>query len=112
MNLDNVQPSIVVNCIIAIQGLFPSRSQEPFLGEIRFFGGNFAPQSWAMCDGQLLSISQNQALYSILGPMYGGDGRVSFALPDMRGRVPIHKGGAPGLTPRNQGQRIGSERVQ
>ena len=65
---------------------------DPFLGEIRMFGGNFAPQDWAICAGQLLSISQNDALYALLGTTYGGDGINTFALPDLRGRVPIHRG--------------------
>ncbi|MGK7909049.1 MAG: phage tail protein [Synechococcus sp.] len=64
---------------------------EPYLGEIRMFGFNFAPRGWAQCNGETLPISQNQSLYSILGTTYGGDGRTSFALPDLRGRVPIHK---------------------
>ena len=62
---------------------------EPFLGEIRLFGFSFAPRSWAKCDGQLLAISQNQSLFSILGTIYGGDGRTTFALPDLRGCVPL-----------------------
>jgi microcystin-dependent protein len=65
---------------------------EPFVGEIRAFGMNYAPRGWAMCNGQLLMINQNQALYSILGNTYGGDGRTTFALPDLRGRVPVHAG--------------------
>ena len=65
---------------------------EPYLGEIRLFSGNFAPKGWAICAGQLLSIAQNQALFSLLGTTYGGDGRVNFALPDFRGRIPIHPG--------------------
>jgi microcystin-dependent protein len=65
---------------------------EPFLAEIRMVGFNFAPRGWAFCDGQILPIDQNQALYSLLGTMYGGDGRTTFALPDLRGRVPIHTG--------------------
>ena len=65
---------------------------EPFLGELRIMSFNFAPQGWAMCNGQLLPINQNQALFSLLGTMYGGDGRTTFALPDLRGRVPIHVG--------------------
>ncbi|MBT9314088.1 phage tail protein [Leptothoe spongobia] len=64
---------------------------EPYIGEIRMFGFNFAPRNWAKCNGELLSINQNQSLYSILGTTYGGDGRTSFALPELRGRVPIHK---------------------
>jgi len=69
---------------------------EPFLGEIIMFGGNFAPRSWAYCHGQLLAISQNQALFSILGTTYGGDGRTSFALPDLRGAVAVGAGQRPG----------------
>ena len=65
---------------------------EPFLSEIRIFSFNFAPKGWALCDGQLLPINQNQALFSLLGTTYGGDGRVNFALPDLRARTPIHMG--------------------
>jgi microcystin-dependent protein len=65
---------------------------EPFLGEIRMFSANFAPRGWALCNGQLLPINQNQALFAILGTTYGGDGRVNFALPDLRGRAPMHVG--------------------
>jgi microcystin-dependent protein len=65
---------------------------EPFLSEIRIFSFNFAPKGWALCNGQLLPINQNQALFSLLGTTYGGDGRVNFALPNLRGRVPIHEG--------------------
>lgn len=65
---------------------------EPFLSEIRLFPFNFAPKTWAMCNGQLLPISQNQALFSLLGTAYGGDGQVNFGLPDLRGRVPVHEG--------------------
>lgn len=65
---------------------------EPFLGEIRIVGFDYAPRGWAFCDGQLLPINQNQSLYALLGTTYGGDGRTSFALPDLRGRVPIHRG--------------------
>jgi microcystin-dependent protein len=63
---------------------------EPFIAEIRLFAGNFAPRGWAFCEGQLLSIAHNQALFSLLGTMYGGDGRTTFGLPDLRGRVPVH----------------------
>lgn len=65
---------------------------EPFLAEIRMLGFNFAPRGWAQCDGQILPISQNQALYALLGTFYGGDGRTTFALPDLRGRAPVHPG--------------------
>ncbi len=82
---------------------------EPFIGQIMMFGGNFAPRGWAKCDGSLLSISQNQALFSILGTTYGGDGRTNFALPDLRGRAPIHAGAGPGLSNRNLGQKDGQE---
>lgn len=82
---------------------------EPFIGQIIMFGGNFAPRGWALCDGQLLAISQNQALFSILGTIYGGDGRSTFALPDLRGRVPMHAGSGPGLTSRALGAKGGEE---
>lgn len=64
----------------------------PYVGEIRMFGGNFAPAGWAFCDGQLLSISENETLFQLIGTTYGGDGQTTFALPDMRGRIPIHMG--------------------
>jgi microcystin-dependent protein len=75
------------------------------------FAGNFAPRGWAFCDGQLLAVSQNDALFSLLGTIYGGDGRTTFALPDMRGRVPIHRGHGPGLSDRRLGSKSGQERV-
>lgn len=84
---------------------------DPFLGEIIMFGGNFAPRSWAFCDGQLLPINTNQALFSILGTIYGGDGRTTFALPDLRGRVAMHPGNGPGLSSRRLGQKGGVESV-
>ncbi len=79
-----------------------------FIGEIRMFGGNFAPRSWAFCDGQLLKISSNDALFSILGTTYGGDGRTTFGLPELRGRVPLQQGHGPGLHTRSLGQKSGS----
>lgn len=84
---------------------------DPFIGQIMMFGGNFAPRGWALCNGQLLSIAQNTALFSILGTTYGGDGRTTFALPDLRGRAPIHAGTGPGLSTRKLGQRSGVEDV-
>ncbi|SDU48361.1 phage tail protein [Stappia sp. ES.058] len=84
---------------------------EPFVGEIRMFAGNFAPRGWAFCDGQLLAVSQNDALFSLLGTIYGGDGRTTFGLPDMRGRLPIHAGHGPGLSERRLGAKAGSEKV-
>lgn len=84
---------------------------EPFVGEIRMFAGNFAPLGWAFCDGQLLAVSQNDALFSLFGTIYGGDGRTTFGLPDLRGRVPIHAGQGPGLSPRRLGAKGGAEAV-
>jgi microcystin-dependent protein len=83
----------------------------PYLGEIRIFGGNFAPQGWALCNGQLLPISSNAALFSILGTSYGGDGRTTFALPNLQSRVPIHWGQGPGLSQYLPGQSAGTENV-
>lgn len=82
---------------------------EAFLGEIRMFGGNFAPKGWATCDGQLLSISQNTALFAILGTTYGGNGQTTFALPDLRGRRPVHQGQGPGLSSYTLGEMAGVE---
>lgn len=84
---------------------------EPFLGEIRIFTGNFAPINWAFCDGSLVAISTNVALFSILGTTYGGNGVSTFALPDLRGRVPIHRGQGPGLSPYSLGDNAGQETV-
>ncbi len=84
---------------------------EPFVGEIRMFAGNFAPRGWAYCDGQLLAVSQNDALFSLFGTNYGGDGRTTFGLPDMRGRIPIHAGSGPGLSSRRLGEKSGAETV-
>jgi microcystin-dependent protein len=84
---------------------------EPFIGEIRMFGGNFAPNGWALCEGQLLAISENEALFALIGTTYGGDGQQTFALPDLRGRVPIHQGQGLGLSNRTIGERLGAETV-
>ena len=84
---------------------------EPFIAEIRIFAGNFAPRSWAFCNGQLLPIAQNTALFSIIGTTYGGDGRTTTALPDLQGRSPMHAGRGPGLTDRRLGQKTGVETV-
>jgi microcystin-dependent protein len=84
---------------------------EPFIAEIRIFAGNFAPRNWAFCDGQLLQISQNTALFSLIGTIYGGDGRTTTALPNLQGRVPMHPGSGPGLTSRRLGERGGVETV-
>jgi microcystin-dependent protein len=82
---------------------------EPFLAEVRIVGFNFAPRGWAFCDGQILPINQNQSLYSLLGTTYGGDGRTSFALPDLRGRAPIHVGRSDGGGQHTLGQKSGEE---
>lgn len=84
---------------------------EGYIGQVILFAGNFAPRSWAFCQGQLLPISQNTALFSIIGTMYGGDGRTTFALPDLRGRVAIGPGQGPGLSNYSIGQKGGSESV-
>ena len=84
---------------------------ETFLGSIMFFGFNFEPRGWAYCDGRLLSIAQNSALFSLLGTYYGGDGITTFGLPDLRGRYPMGQGQAPGLTPRQMGEVGGVENV-
>lgn len=84
---------------------------EPFMGQIQTFAFNFAPKNWAFCDGQLMSISQNTALFSLLGTTFGGDGQSTFALPDLRGRSPIHPGQAPGLSYINYGEVGGAETV-
>lgn len=84
---------------------------EPFIAEIRIFAGNFAPRGWAFCDGQLLPIAQNTALFSLIGTTYGGDGRTTTALPNLQGRAPMHPGRGPGLTSRRLGQKGGVETV-
>ena len=84
---------------------------EPFIGQLKLFAGNFAPRGYAFCDGQLLSTTQNDALFSLFGTLYGGDGRATFGLPDMRGRLAIHTGQGPGLSNRVQGSKIGLEDV-
>lgn len=81
---------------------------QPFVGQIQTFGFNFSPRGWAKCNGQLLAISQNDALFSLLGTIYGGDGRTTFGLPDFRGRVMVHEGSGPGLSPRPIGQKSGT----
>ncbi len=84
---------------------------EPFIGEIRMVGFNFAPRGWALCDGQLLSIAQNNALFALLGTQFGGDGRTTFGLPDLRGRAAMHAGSGPGLSLRRIGDKFGQESV-
>lgn len=84
---------------------------QPFIGEIRLFGFNFAPRGWALCNGQILSIAQNTALFSLLGTTYGGNGQTTFALPNLQSRVPIHQGQGPGLSSYVMGQQAGTETV-
>jgi microcystin-dependent protein len=97
--------------LIGLHGAASAQGNDPFLGQIMCAGFNFAPQGWAELNGQLLPIAQNTALFSLLGTQYGGNGQTTFALPDMRGRVLVHAGQGPGLTPREQGEAAGSEQV-
>ena len=82
---------------------------DPFIGEIRIFAGSFAPRDWAFCNGQTIPVSQNPALFSLVGAIYGGDGRNDFGVPNLPGRAPMHAGTGSGLTPRSLGQMGGSE---
>lgn len=89
----------------------PAAAFEPFIGTIKYFAFTFPPRGWAFCNGQLQQISENNALFALIGTIYGGDGRTTFGLPDMRGRFPVHRGQGPGLSPRTIGQKSGQERV-
>ena len=105
-------PYTVVNFQIALQGIFPSRNgMDPYIGEIMMTGYNFEVNGYAFCNGQLLSISQNTALFALLGTTYGGNGQTTFGLPDLRGRMPMHGGNSigPGLSPHVLGEMSGSE---
>lgn len=84
---------------------------EPFIAEVRIFAGNFAPRGWAFCNGQLLPIAQNTALFSLIGTTYGGDGRTTTALPNLQDRVPMHAGRGPGLSNRRLGEKGGADTV-
>ncbi|MBR7783426.1 phage tail protein [Undibacterium luofuense] len=84
---------------------------EPFIGEIRIFGGNYAPDGWLLCNGQSLPISGYEPLFALIGTTYGGDGVSTFNIPDLRGRLPVGMGSGPGLTPRQLGQQIGTDSV-
>lgn len=88
------------------------RAQDPMIGEIRMFAGTFAPTGWAFCDGQIMSIAQHASLYSVIGTTYGGNGTATFALPDLRGRAPIHQGSGPGLSNYQLGQKAGQEQTK
>ena len=101
---------ITITLAVLLAGVAsPAAAQDPFIGEIRWVPYNFAPRGWASCDGQLLPIAQNTALFSLLGTTYGGNGQTTFALPDMRGRTPVHVGQGPGLTERHLGESGGQE---
>ncbi len=84
---------------------------EPFIAEVRIFAGNFAPRGWAFCNGQLLPIAQNTALFAVIGSTYGGDARTTMALPNLQGRAPMGPGNGPGLTPRRLGESAGTQAV-
>ncbi len=85
---------------------------QPYVGEIRMFGGSFAPAGWALCQGQLMLISENDTLFNLIGTTYGGDGQETFGLPDLQGRIPLHSGQGPGITQSYQiGEQTGSETV-
>lgn len=106
-----------VLCVLTLMMLIGSgrnaaaQASDPFIGQIMFGAFNFAPRGWAECNGQLLPIAQNTALFALLGTQYGGNGQTTFALPDMRGRMPMHAGQGPGLSPREQGEAAGHETV-
>jgi microcystin-dependent protein len=113
-----MQPTLALHPIIAVSGIFPSRGggtsgtpDEPLLGQIDLFAGNFAPSGWAFCDGQILSIAQNTALFSLLGTTYGGNGITTFALPDLDGRISVGFGQGAGLTNVDLGQEWGVENI-
>lgn len=84
---------------------------DPYIGDVRLFAGNFAPVGWVLCNGALLSISENDALFALIGTTFGGDGITNFGVPDLRGRVPVGQGTGPGLTPRTIGAQFGVESV-
>lgn len=106
---NNVQSGLVINYCISAFGIFPQQNSQPYVGEIRMFGFNFNPNGWFFCDGQLLPISENEVLFMLIGTYYGGDGESTFAVPDLRGRLPMHMGTGPGLSVRNLGEVVGSE---
>jgi microcystin-dependent protein len=110
VTVDNHQPYQVVNYVIGLNGIFPSQSDatEPYVGEIYMMGCNFAPVGFALCDGQLLPISQNAVVFDLIGTTYGGDGQTTFALPNLQSRVPIHQG-SNGTSTYVMGQLGGSE---
>ena len=108
-HVNNVLIGSVMFILFGMPSTAPAAA-EPFLGEVMMTGANFCPRGWANLDGQLLPINQHQALFSLLGTTFGGDGRRTFGLPDLRGRVPLHIGQGPGLTNKNQGVKGGTEK--
>ena len=107
---DNRQPLQTLNYCIALTGIFPSQNtSEPYVGEIDVFSFNFAPKGYAFCNGQLLAINQNAALFSLVGTFYGGNGSNNFQLPNLQGRVPLHYGTGSGLSTYSIGDKGGSE---
>jgi microcystin-dependent protein len=108
--VDNRQPYLALNYCIAMFGIFPQRSGiDPFVGEIGLFASNFEPLGWAFCNGQLISIAENDALFALIGTTFGGDGQTTFGIPDLRGRNPIHMGTGAGLPTYVIGQQGGTE---
>jgi microcystin-dependent protein len=113
VTVDNHQPYLVVNYVIGLFGIYPSQSDatEPYVGEIYMMGCNFAPTGFALCDGQLLAISQYATVFNLIGTTYGGDGQTTFALPNLQSRVPIHQG-SNGTSNYIMGQLGGSETMK
>lgn len=95
--------------LILLSFVKTSAQDTPYVGQIKMFAGNFPPAGWAFCDGQLMSIAENEVLFAIIGTTYGGDGQTTFALPDLRGRIPMGTGQGPGLSSRILGQKLGTE---
>ena len=112
-NLSNLSLAMAAAAVLvsAVAWSRPLIAAEAFIGQIQYFPYSFAPRNWAFCNGQLLSVSENTALFSLLGTTFGGDGRTTFGLPDMRGRAPVHPGTGPGLTTRRWGEKGGVETV-
>jgi len=112
VEVNNFQPYLTLNYCIAMFGIFPSRNDAtPFVSQIQIFPFNFAPTGWALCNGQILSISQNTALFSLLGTTFGGNGTTNFALPNLQGAVPIQMGQGPGLSNFIEGETGGSTTI-
>lgn len=106
-----IMKKILFSLFVFLSSSMGVSAQNAFLGELRCVGMNFAPQGWLECNGQLLNISEYQALFDLIGTTYGGDGQTTFALPDLRGRVPLHVGQGVGLSRRTLGEKGGSEEV-